>query len=112
MVQVGDLVAPAGDRGGRRRQAPQAIFPPNRGRGAAMVQVGDLVAPAGDRGGRRRRKVLVRRLRRLASGGQASAPGGVQPNAGRHLSLLKRFHVEDHCHMFSPKLIKKTTCAG
>jgi len=42
MVQVGDLVAPAGDRGGRRRQAPQAMSPLKKGCGAA------LVAPAGD----------------------------------------------------------------
>jgi|GEM_PF-5936136 len=51
MVQVEDLVAPAG--GKRRRQCP-----PKKGRAAAMVQVEDLVAPAGDRGDRRGRKVF------------------------------------------------------
>jgi len=58
-----------------------------------MVQVGDLVAPAGDRGGRRRRKVLNQVASPLfASGGQASAPGDGQPNAGR------RYGFADLCN--------------
>jgi|GEM_PF-5219277 len=65
-----------------------------------MVQVGDLVAPAGDRGGRRRRKVFCNGgSATFASGGQASAPGDGQPNAGRRYGFA----------FFSPQIAWETT---